>query len=202
MPIPIPPPGTLPPLATSSDLAARNIVLPSNMDATAVLASATDAVRDAAGCPIIQATSTAILVASDPCWLDLPAGPVTSVASISVGGTPLTGWTKVGDSIKIGASWPPGTCLPVEVSVTYTHGLPTVPADIVDLVCQLAAIMGNQDGDPGAGGKLTGVRLGEYSETYSIPAGTESPSPVALPTTLRNALRARFGVPAATLAQR
>lgn len=187
---------TLPPLATTADLTARNIVLPSNMDAPTVLASATDAVRDAAGCPIIQTTSTVTLVVTDPCGINLPAGPVTSVASITVGGTPLTGWVKVGDTVQFNATaptWPSTTYFPLEAVFTYTHGLPIVPADIVDLVCQVAAIMGAQDGDPGAGGKLTNVRLGNYSESYSIPAGTEGPSPVALPDSLKNTLRARFG---------
>lgn len=187
---------TLPPLATTSDLLARNIVIPSDMDSSVVLASATDAVRDAAGCPIVQATSTATLIVTDPCELNLPAGPVASVAAITVGGTPLTGWTKVGDTVIFNATaptWPSTTSFPLEAVVTYTHGLPIVPADIVDLVCQVAAIMGNQNGDPGAGGKLTALRLGSFSENYSIPAGTEGPSPVALPDALKHTLRARFG---------
>jgi hypothetical protein len=194
---------TLLPLATPSDLIARNIAIPSGMDATVALASATDSVRDAAGCPIIQTTSTVDLVATDPCWLDLPAGPVTAVASLTVDGTPLTGWKKVGDAVRIPAgAWPLGTCFPAEVTAVYTHGLPIVPADIVDLVCQVTAIVFNQDGDPGDGGKLTSVRLGNYSETTTIPAGTESPSPVALPDTVRNALRARFGTSVVAIGMR
>jgi hypothetical protein len=195
----------LPALATAADLAARNIVLPANMDAGVVLNSAMDSVRDAAGCPIAQTTSTVTLVAADASWLDLPAGPVSAVASImaSDGVTPITDWTKVGDSVRLqGDSWPPGTAFPVEIIVTYTHGLPIVPADIVDLVCQVAAIMGAQGGDPGTGGKTTAVRLGDFSETYSIPAGTESPSPVALPESVKNALRARFGVSASVVGMR
>lgn len=187
---------TLAPLATPSDLSARNITLPSNMDPNTAIASATDSVRNAAGCPIVQATSTVTLVVNDPCWIDLPAGPVTSVASVICGSTPLT-FQKVGDSVRVTASsWPTGIVLPTEVQVVYTHGLPIVPQDIVDLVCQIVAIVGNQDGDPGAGGKLTKLRLGDYSEEYSIPVGMDSPSPVALPESVRNALRARFGTSA------
>lgn len=190
---------TLSPLATTTDLTLRNIILPGNMDATTALASATDAVREAAGCPISQTTSTVTLVVTEQDWLDLPAGPVSAVASIMCGVTALT-FTKVGDSVRIDPqSWPTGTELPVEVVVTYTHGLPIVPADVVDLVCQIVAIAAGQDGDPGAGGKLTGVRLGSYSETYSIPAGTESPSPYALPETVKNSLRARFGTASAVV---
>jgi hypothetical protein len=181
------------PLATPDDLLDRNITIPADMNVFAVLASATDAVRDAAACPISQATSTVTLVATDREQLDLPAGPVASVVSVSIGGTPVTGWDKVGDSVYFRGTWPASTCLPAEVTVTYTHGLTVVPADIVDLVCQVAAIMGAQNGDPGAGGKVTAVRLGDYGETYSVPAGTESPSPVALPDTVKQALRTRFG---------
>lgn len=188
---------TLPPLAVSGDLTARNIVIPSDMDVATVLATATASVREAAGCPIISTTSTVTLVADDPCWLVLPAGPVTVFTSLTVNSVPVTGWTKVGDAIRIPPSaWPLGTCFPVEAVAVYTHGLPTVPADIVDLVCQVAAIMANQNGDPGAGGKLTGFHTGGLAESYAIPAGTESPSPVALPDTVRNALRARFGTSA------
>lgn len=185
---------TLPHLASQEDLGNRNIALPIGIDPDTALASASDAVREAAGCPIIEATSTVTLVADGPRWLTLPAGPVSSVASVVIAATEVTGWTKVGDAVRLAdGSWPAGTCFPAEVTVTYTHGLPTVPADIVDLVCQMTAIIGAQNGDPGSGGKTASVRLGDFAETYAIPAGTESPSPVALPDSVRKALRARFG---------
>lgn len=193
---------TLGPLATSTDLTKRSITLPVGMDSDTALAAATDAVRDAAGCPISLATSTVTLVVSEPDWIDLPGGPVVSIASVTCGATALT-WTKVGDSVRIDcSSWPVGTQWPVEVSVTYTHGLAVVPVDIVDLVCQMVAIAGNQDGDPGNGGKLSSVRLDQYSESYIYPAGTESPSPYSVPQRVRDALRARFGTSVAVVGVR
>lgn len=177
-------------LATVIDLAARNITVPDAVDPDTVLASATDAVRDAAGCPISQTTSTVTLVVYDALVIDLPAGPVQSVASVVVGGVPVTGWAKIGDTVAMPYRWT--TVLPVEVDVTYTHGLPIVPKDIVDLVCSVAA-MGMPGGDSyGAASRLGQFRLGDFSETYVHPAGTESPSPVAIPDAVRCALRARF----------
>lgn len=185
---------TLTPLATSADLTARNITLPDGLDVDTALASASASVRDAAGCPIIQATSTVVVVVDDPCWITLPAGPVSAVASVSMGDVAVTRWTKVGDSVRVSPrAWPVDTCFPAEVTITYTHGLPTVPADIVDLVCSVVAIIGAQNGDPGSGGKTTMLRLGDYTESFAIPIGTDSPSPAALPLSVRQALQARFG---------
>jgi hypothetical protein len=191
----------LTPLATAADLSARNITIPAGMDSGTLIDSATDAVRDAAGCPIVVATSTVTLVLDHPCELDLPAGPVSSVATVVIDGVTIpqsvltdgiwgAGWRKVGDTLYfIGQLIRP----PTEATVTYTHGLPTVPADIVDLVCALVAMGAAQDGEYATQSRTQSVRLGDFSETYTHPAGTESPSPFAIPDGLRQKLRARFG---------
>jgi hypothetical protein len=201
---------TLAALASAGDLTARNIVTPSGMDATTALAAATDAVRDAAGCPITQATSTIQLVISDPCWIDLPAGPTASVATVIIDGTTIAasvltsgtwspGWRLVGESILLtDITWAPYAT----ATITYTHGYATVPADIVDLVCGLVAIAFRQDGDYGGAGRDSSVRLGEYSETQKPAAGSESPSPVTIPDSVRNRLRARFGTSVAVVGVR
>lgn len=182
-------------LATADDLADRNITVPAGFDPDVILASATDAVRDAAGCPISVATSTVALVVDDWCEIDLPAGPVASVASVVVDGSPVTGWRKVGDTLYMPRRWT--SCLPVEVTVTYTHGLTVVPKDIVDLVCGAAAIA--MSGEYGEHGRLASIKLGDFAEKYSRPAGADSPSPVALPDSVRDRLRARFGTSVAVL---
>lgn len=202
---------TLAPLASSADLPARNISVPSGMNADTILASATDAVRDAAGCPISETTSTVSLVLDDRQWIDLPGGPVSSVASLSIDGTTVapsvltngvwsSGWRKVGDSLLL--SCVTFAALPATATVTYTHGYATVPTDIVDLVCGLAAMAFRQDGDYGAAGRESSVRLGEYAESEKVPAGAESPSPVAIPDSVRNRLRARFGTSVAVVGVR
>jgi hypothetical protein len=190
----------LPPLAVPGDLDDRAITVPDGMNADVVLASAGDAVRDAAGCPITEVTSTVVLVVCDSCSFDLPAGPVSDVASVVVGGLSVTGWWKVGDTVRMPANWT--RCLPVEVTVTYTHGYPIVPNDIVDLVCGMAAMAFAADGDYGSTGRLASIRLGDFSESFTNPKGTESPSPLALPEAVRERLRARFGTSVALVGMR
>ena len=191
----------LDPLATTFDLDDRNISVPANVNVTAILASASAAVRDAAGCQITFGTSTVILVTDDPFELDLPAGPVASVASVTVAGTPVTGWAKVGDTLLMPCSQWWADRLPVEVTVTYDHGYPVIPADIIDLVCAVTAMaFANAGDDYGSQGRLGSFKLGEFAESYIHPAGTESLSPVALPDAVRNRLRARFSGSAAMVA--
>lgn len=201
----------LPPLADDVDLTARNITVPSGMDAATILASASESVRDAAGCPILSTTSTVSLVIDDCSWIDLPGGPVTDVASVSIDGVSVSqsvltdtnwsvGWRRLGDALLLtGVNV---AALPATATITYTHGYGTVPADIVDLVCGVAAMAFRQDGDYGAAGRESSVRLGEYAESEKVPTGAESPSPVAIPDVVRNRLRARFGTSVAVVGVR
>lgn len=194
-------------LATTTDLTARDITVPAGMNATVVLDSASSAVRDAAGCPISQTTSTVALVTDDWCSLELPGVPVTACTSVAVEGVTVTpstltngcwsdGWRLAGNTILFrGQTFE----IPATVTVTYTHGFAVVPTDIVDLVCGVAAIAFAQDGDYGNAGRLQSVRLGDFAESYNPAAGAGSPSPVAIPKSVRDALRARFGTSAATL---
>lgn len=200
----------LAPLAQTTDLAARNITVPSDMDATAVLASASAAVREAAGCAISSTTSTVNLIADDWCTLDLPGVPVTAVASVAVEGTVLApstltsgcwsaGWRLSGNTIVFRGQW---FELPATITVTYTHGLTVVPDDIVDLVCSVAAMAFQQDGDYSGAGRLQSIRLGDYAESYNPAYGPESPSPVGIPKSVRDQLRVRFGTSTAALRMR
>jgi hypothetical protein len=191
----------LDPLAVGDDLADRNITVPDGVSADTVLAAASAAVRDAAGCAISETTSTVQLVLDSCDWIDIPAGPVSDVASLDIDGTLVapsvltngawsTGWRKVGDSLLLtGVRF----TMPATATVTYTHGYAVVPDDIIDLVCGIASITFAQDGTYGSGSRESSVRLGDYSETQKVPTGSESPSPVAIPDTVRERLRARFG---------
>lgn len=201
----------MPALATADDLAARNITMPADADVTAILSDVSDAIRDAAGCAITQLTSTVPLPAgldrSDA--LKLPAGPVQSVSAVSINSRALVAgvnYVKVGDTLyRIdGYVWADESVdanywNPCEVSVTYTHGYPTVPGDIVDLCCSLAAVAFRQieDDTYGIGNRIQAENLGDYGVTYQrnvrgAPGAVESPSPVALPDATRAWLRARF----------
>lgn len=189
-------------LATVADLADRGIDIPATADPVVLLNAASDAVRNAAEHPILVTTGTVTLVTSDWAWLDLPAGPVRSVAAVVVDGLPVDGWAKIGDSIRMPCTrWT--RQLPTEITVTYTHGLDTVPGDIVDLVCGMTSMAFAVAGDGYGSSSRTGsVRLGDYAETSINPPGTEAASPLAIPDNVRQALRARFGTAVAVVGQR
>lgn len=192
-------------LADTDDLTARNIAVPDGVDAATILDAASAAIREAAGCSISYGPSTITLVVDDPCDFDLPAGPVASVASVVVDSVAVSGWRKVGDTLHMPRTrWWGVNGLPVEVTVTYTHGYPVVPADIVDLACSLAAMAfaAAAAGGYGSDSRTDSIKLGDYAESFNHPTGTESPSPVAIPDTVRDALRARFGTSVGLLKMR
>lgn len=192
-------------LADTDDLTARNITVPDGVDASTILDSASAAIREAAGCSISYGPSTITLVVDDPCDFDLPAGPVASVASVVVDSVAVVGWRKVGDTLHMPRTrWWGDDGLPVEVTVTYTHGYPVIPADIVDLACSLAAMAFAVAAAGGyASDSQTGyIELGDFKKGFVHPEGTESPSPVAIPDMVRDALRARFGTSVGLLKMR
>lgn len=177
------------PLATPNDLDARNIIVPNEIDPDVLLASASSTVREAAGCPISEVTSTVTLVGNDWQTLTLPGNPVTAVSAVTVGGDTLTGWSLFDSDLTLPCGW--SDQLPTLVTVTYTHGFPTVPDDIVDLVCSMVAIA--VSGGYGTTERLQSFRLGDYSQTFTPTSGSDSPSPFGLPDSVRARLRARFG---------
>lgn len=191
----------LAPLADTDDLAARNITVPDGVDPAVALESASSAIRDAAGCSITYGESTVVLAVGDLHEFDLPAGPVASVATVLVGGLEVDGWRKVGDTLYMPPRWT--DTLPVEVTVTYTHGYLVIPADVVDLACSVAAMAMQAVSGQTYGEILTGsIRLGDYAETYIHPPGTESSSPVAIPDSVAEKLRCRFNTNVAVIGVR
>ena len=107
----------LSPLATLTDLLTRGVD-PSDPDrALAALDSASEAVRDAAGSPIVATTATISLPAPSPCdqWLDLP-GPVSAVALVEVDGEAFTDYVRQGSSLWARGGWRT-TWEPVNVDV-------------------------------------------------------------------------------------
>jgi hypothetical protein len=137
----------LDPLASAADLQARKVDVTDAPRVAAALASASGAVRDAAGGPISQVTSTIKASVPRGAWLDLPVRTVTAVTSITdENGNPVTGWKLLDGRLWRAAGWGL-TCEPTELTVTVTHGLAEVPADIVDLVCDLATASLLSDGD-------------------------------------------------------
>ncbi|MFC4494070.1 hypothetical protein ACFPA8_07980 [Streptomyces ovatisporus] len=187
----------LTPLATQADMEARGVTvaLSEELALATFLDTASATVREAAGCPISETTDTVVLEGGRDLRLPLPGPPVSTVSAVLVDGVAVSDWTLRSGALLRDAGWQSG-CTPPEVTVTYTHGLPTVPADIVDLVCRLAAksLVGLRTSPEDAGlaaPPLVSERIGDYSAVYSYntPLHTEA----ELPDYLRGRLRARFG---------
>ncbi|MFE3495264.1 hypothetical protein ACFXOS_19695 [Streptomyces sp. NPDC059175] len=187
----------LDPLATVADLDIRGLVIEPGEETLAgtFLDVASTAVREAAGVPISQTTSTVTLEGEAGQWLTLPGLPVISVTSVELDGEPVTDWRLRTSRLWRAAGWT--ACDgPSEVEVTYTHGLAVVPSDIVDLVCRMVAAAlkssrAEEDGTGIAADKVvTSERLGDWAATY---ASDGRLTEMDLPQYWRERLEARFG---------
>lgn len=192
-------------LATLADLAARGLTVSAEEETIAetYLDVASTAVRDGAGVPISQTTSTVSLEGPATQWLTLPGPPIISVAAVEIDGEAVTDFKLRSHRLWRRDGWSP-TCDPSEVDVTQTHGLATVPSDIVDLVCRIAATAladyrADSEGAGLAAGDIRAERIGDYSVTYGD-AGLITT--MELPDYLRERLEARFGGGAALLRSR
>ncbi|GFH38911.1 hypothetical protein [Streptomyces pacificus] len=187
----------LDPLAAVADLEARGLTVEASETALVetYLDVASTAVREAAGVPISQTTSTITLEGEEGQRLTLPGLPVVSVASVELDGEPLTDWRLRTGRLWRAAGWT--ACDgPSEVEVTYTHGMAVVPADIVDLVCRMVAAAlksarAEEDGTGIAADRVvTSERLGDWAVTY---ASDGRLTEMDLPQHWRERLAARFG---------
>jgi hypothetical protein len=185
----------LDPLATVDDLEARGFTVDASETSIAgvYLGIASAAVREAAGTAITRVTSTITLEGARGQWLRLPGPPIVSVDSVSIDGDPVTDWLLRSERLWRAVGWT--GCEPSEVEVTFTHGLPEAPEDIVDLVCRMAAsaVVAVRD-DDGTGlastKEVTSERLGDWSVTYGADGRI---SEMDLPQYWRERLQARFG---------
>lgn len=183
-------------LATTTDLTNRGLSLQTGEIAivTTYLDVASTAVREAAGVPISQTTSTVTLEGPATPWLSLPGPPIQSVASVVIDGTAVTDWLLRSHRLWRACGWIP-SCEPSEVTVVQTHGLATAPSDIVDLVCRIAAAAladyrADSEGAGLAAGDIRSERIGDYAVTYGSEGLITS---MELPDYLRERLAARFG---------
>jgi hypothetical protein len=188
----------LAPLATVADLTARGLTVDASETATVgvYLDVASAAVRAAAGVTISETTSTVTLEGEPSQWLTLPGPPVRSVQAVTVDGDALeaTDFKLRSGRLWLAHGWSYRR-EPSEITVTYTHGLPTVPADIVDLVCRIAAAAlvayrSQPNGEGLAAKDIRSERIGDYSVQYGDGGRITE---MELPPYLRDQLRARFG---------
>ena len=180
----------LDPLATATDLQTRGADVTDIDRAYMALSAASEAVRDAAGCPISEVSATISIPAPAPCepWLDLP-GAVTDVESVAVDGEAVTTYVRQGSSLWLSGGWR-STWEPVNVDVEATFGYAEVPADIVSLVCDLAHASLLQDAPVAAG--VASVAIDDYRESYATGADAQV-SVLEIPERTRAWLRQRFG---------
>ena len=187
------------PLATVADLATYGID-DSNRDlAEALLASVSDEVRDAAGCPIVKTVSTATFSTEASRRIELPARPVRSVSDVSLNGESLTAGTDYvvrGDCLwrTDGRAWHRYGDIPGELEVTFEHGYDQVPEDIVRMVCMYVAagIAASKDQFEGHRG-LQYRGVDDYREGY-LAGSDEVVDEASLTDRTKADLAARFGV--------
>lgn len=186
----------LAPLATIADLTAMGVTIDPAEEATlgTFLTVASAAVRDAAGTAISSTVSTVTVEGGGSQWLTLPGAPVTAVQAVALDGVPLTDWKLSSGRLWRSQGWS-GYAGPSAVSVSYTHGLPEVPADIINLVCRIAlagmeAARVSPDGSGLAAGDKQQERIGDYFVIYGADGGVTE---MELPPYLRARLAARFG---------
>lgn len=189
-------------LATTGDLAIRNIDTSNLPLADGMLAVASDTVRDAAGSPISQTIST---VKYDG-WrcdkhLRLVGPPIISVFSVTINGDMVTDWRLQADGRlwrRSGWGLDEG---PADVRVMQEHGLAVTPEWIVELVCQLASagIAAALEGYPSHVG-IESEQTPEYSVAYA--RGSDAINSQELPERTRIKLASMFGGSAATVTTR
>ncbi|GAA0989233.1 hypothetical protein Q7689_09780 [Nocardiopsis tropica] len=195
----------LPPLAGLADLARLGLTVTEAEEPLmeAYLGAASAAIRQAAGVPIAETTSTVTLEGASAERLSLPGPPVTAVEAVSLDGEAVADWRLASHALWRAAGWAPGHG-PSAVEVTYTHGLPEVPADIVMLVCRIAATTllayrAEADGLGLAAGDVRSERIGDYSVTYG---GDGQITELELSDRLTQRLAARFGGGASVMRSR
>jgi hypothetical protein len=153
-------------LASLADVVRFGYSLPSGEE-EALLARASARIRRAAGQQITSTESTVRLPVNCGA-VTLPGPPITAVSAVERvaedGGAAVMGWKwGSGDKVTNVSVWG-------DVMVTYTHGFPDIPEELVELVCSVAARLGNT---PNSGGMEAGIRseaIDDYTVTFASEA--------------------------------
>lgn len=186
-------------LATVDDLTNLGIEVTDANLAEMLLASVSSEVRDAAGVPITETTSTASFPTEASRRVQLPGYLARDVKDVLLDGEPLTEGTdyvvRAGSLWRVGAAnWHQPGDVPRELTATYTHGYETPPADIVRMVCMYVAAGLNAAADGGFATSrgLQYMSIDDYREGYAT-GDNEIVDPMELTDRTKAALRARFG---------
>lgn len=184
----------LAPLATSADLSARGIDVTDGTRVAALLASASEAVRAAAGDVIgPRVTSHITLAGVDSQWLPIPLYAASKVAAVQVDGVDAGQVSLLDGRLWRSGGWQASGSAPSVVTLDVTHGLSDVPADVVDMVCSLVAggmAAAAEQYDPKRG--MLNERIDDYGVGFAT-GENEVVNPLELPERTRAWLRSRFG---------
>ena len=158
--------------------------------------SASDEVISAAGSPIISTRSVVDLPAQRARILRLPGLPVTEIHSVTVDSEPVSDWKKINAGLYRPTGWSERG-LEI-VTVDYTHGLPTIPSDIKDLVCRMviSGLINSMEGADGFvlnNGRLSSIKIDDYAEGYATGDTVDAITEMSLPQRTRDRLAKRFG---------
>lgn len=185
------------PLATVADLTALNVdITGKEVLADSLLASVSEAVREAAGVPITRESSTVSFGTEASRRIELPARPVVSVESVALDGVALTAGVdyvlRDGHLWRLDGMWHQHGAVPSELTVAFTHGFAAVPADIVKLVCTFVAAGLNEAEDGAASTRgVSSERIDDYQVSFTR-GDDEVVDLTELPERTRRMLRARF----------
>jgi hypothetical protein len=170
------------------------------------LAEASGAVREAAGVPILETTSTVSLAGTCDRWLRLPGPPVSEVSSVTIDGATVTDWKLSSSMLWRRCGWQ-STDEPVEIGLQQTHGLVEVPVDIVGMVCSMVgmALRAVHSSADGAGASplpqdVVSVGIDDYRVQFRQD-GDRNLTVFTIPERVQRSLRARFGGGATMLQQ-
>ena len=201
--------------ATASDLEVRlkrTFDSPTAAQVNALLDDATAAlVEDVlGGNQVVQGTTTASFnLPAGERTIVLPQQPVRSVTTVLVEGDTVSGWVVRGGRLILACPVRPRELYDVvrtvavdsvQVTVTWLHGVPTVPAELkawcMVLGAQALAMLESPTGSltPGA---VASTRIDDFSVSYAQGAagGAAAAAPgLVVPDAVRERLGARWGV--------
>ena len=138
----------LPPLASAEDALEYGLTV-----TAASLLRASARIRGHVRQQITYGTSTVVLPESSRV---LPERPVVAVSSVVDADGVAVDYTLAGDRIETAASG--------RLTVTYTHGLESLPDELTELVCSVAARLGGMPSELQAGVQSQGA--GPFQQTY------------------------------------
>ena len=165
------------PLITDADMSDRNISAYSAV--SLVVASA--AIREAAGVPISVITATVATPGNWGCYLNMP-GPMTAAVSVAIDGESVTDFIVWPAYLYRALGWGGPASKVVATITTGTE----VPADIVQLACELAGLVfATETVDP----RVASERIDDYQVTFRSDGTVSS---IELPEATKRSLRARF----------